>query len=133
MTRKKWSIFTYCIPLIALLIVASQFILVKTSYLNKWKGGGFGMYSEVHYYYNDLVINKLIKPIDSLIAEDRSLAAFVKNVKRRPNSANLQLIGELVSKYAISDTITVQVWKPLIDSNNSSYSRELVNQYQFVK
>ncbi len=133
MTKKKWSILTYSVPIIALIIVASQFFLVNTSRLNKWKGGGFGMYSEVHYYYNDLIVTNLTKPIDSLILEDRSIATFVMDVKRQPNDANLKHMAELVSKYATSDTIDIQIWRPLIDAKNSRYSRELMGNYQYIK
>lgn len=133
MTKKKWTLLNYSVPLVALLIVASQFFLVNTTKLNKWKGGGFGMYSELHYYYNDLVISNLKKPLDSIILQDRSVATFVMDVKRQPNNSNLKHMAQLISKYAINDTIKLQLWKPVIDSKNSKYTRELVNEYQFIK
>lgn len=133
MTKFKASIFKYWVPILALLVIAVHFILVKTSHLNKWKGGGFGMYSEVHYYYNDLVIDNLNKPLDSLIIEDKKIAHFVMDVKRLPNAGNLKKMAELVSKYVSSDTVTIQIWKPSIDSKHSTYSRELLNEYQFIK
>lgn len=133
MTKKKASIHKYWVPIIALLIIAVHFGLAKTSNLNRWKGGGFGMYSEVHYYFNDLVIDNLNKPLDAIIKEDKNFAGFVMDVKRLPNTKNLHNMAELASKYVSSDTVTIQIWKPLIDSKNSTYSRELVNQYQFIK
>ena len=133
MTKKTASILKYSVPVVALIVICVHFILVKTSNLNKWKGGGFGMYSEVHYYYNDLFIDNLNKPLDSIIKEDRIIASFVMDVKRLPNIGNLQKMAELASKYVSSDTVTVQIWKPLIHSKKSTYSRELVNQYQFIK
>jgi len=133
MTKLKASILKYWVPMIALLIISIHFILVKTSHLNKWKGGGFGMYSEVHYHFNDLVIDNLNKPLDSLIIEDKNIAHFVINVKRHPNAGNLKKMAEFASKYVSSDTVTIQVWKPVIEAKNSTYSRELINQYQFIK
>lgn len=133
MTKKKWPILTYIVPIVALIVVASQIFLVNTSRLNKWKGGGFGMYSEVHYYYNELIVTNLNKPIDSLILTDRRIAAFAMDVKRQPNDENLRHMAELASKYATSDTINVQIWRPLVDAKNSRYSRELMGNYQYIK
>jgi hypothetical protein len=127
------NILKYPVPIIAVLVIIVHFVLVKSSNLNKWKGGGFGMYSEVHYYFNDLVIDDLNKPLDSLIIEDRNIASFIMDVKRMPNNGNLHKMAELASKYVSSDTIKVQVWKPVIDAKNSTYSRELINRYQFIK
>jgi hypothetical protein len=133
MTKKTASIITYSVPIAALIVIAVHFMLVKTTNLNKWKGGGFGMYSEVHYYYDDLVIDNLNKPLDSIIKEDKTIANFVMDVKRSPNTGNLQKMAELASKYVSSDTVTIQIWKPLINSKNSTYSRALVNKHQFIK
>lgn len=133
MTKPKVLIFKYWVPIIALVIVAVHFFLTKTTNLNSWKGGGFGMYSEVHYYFYDLVIEDLNKPLDELVKEDKSIDQFVMVVKRSPNDQNLHRMAELAFKYVSSDTVTIQIWKPLIDSKNSTYSRELINEYQFIK
>ncbi len=133
MTRKTVKLYTYIVPIVALVVVCIHFILAGTTKLSPWKGGGFGMYAEVHYYYSDLVIGNLNKPLDSIIKQDRQVAEFVMDVKRTPNDLTLKHMAELVSKYANSDTLTVQIWKPSVDSKSSTYSRELVNQYQYIK
>ena len=133
MTKKKIKLLNYIIPIIALLVVAIHFILANTTQLSPWKGGGFGMYSEVHYYYNDLIVSNLNKPFDSIVKQDKQVAQLVMDVKRSPNNTTLKHMAELVSKYATKDTITVQLWKPKVDAKASTYSRELVNQYQFIK
>lgn len=132
-TKHKFKILTYSVPILALLVVIIQFILVQTTNLSPWKGGGFGMYTGIHYYYNDLVISNLNKPFDSIVKHDRQVAKFVMDVKRTPNNATFKHIAELVSKYATKDTITVQLWQPTVDTKNSTYSRTLVKQYQFIK
>ena len=133
MARPKVSIHKYWVAILAFLVICVHFLLVKTWNLNRWKGGGFGMYSEVHYYLNDLVIDDLITPLDSLILKDKIIANHVRAVKRIPNAGNLKKMAEAASKYVSGDTVTIQVWKPLIDSKNSTYSRELATQYQFIK
>ncbi|MCK7588969.1 hypothetical protein M0G43_00125 [Subsaxibacter sp. CAU 1640] len=124
---------SYIVPISALLVIGIQFLLIKHYKLNPWKGGGFGMYSQIHYYYNDLIINDLKKPFDSIIKQDRQVASFVMDVKRTPNKNNLKHMAELVSQYAKRDSITIQIWKPSVNAETSSYTRELLIEYQFVK
>ena len=133
MTKKKFNILNYSIPIVALLVVALHFILASTINLSPWKGGGFGMYATVHYYYDDLVITNLNKPFDSIVKQDKNVANFVMDVKRFPNTSSLKHLAELVSKYATNDTIDLQIWKPSIDAKSSSYSRILIQHYQFIK
>ena len=133
MVKPKFNLIRYIVPIIALLVVILHFILTKTTELSPWKGGGFGMYAEVHYYYSEFVITNLNKSLDSIIKQDRQVAEFVMDVKRSPNNKNLKHMAELVSKYATNDTITVQLWRPKVDSNTETYSRELINHYQFIK
>ncbi|MEZ4803654.1 MAG: hypothetical protein R2797_12855 [Gelidibacter sp.] len=133
MSKKNWPILKYAVPIVALMIIGVHFILVRTSNLNKWKGGGFGMYSEVHYYFNEVYINNLTEPLDSLIADDKNIGNLMMDVKRMPNKMNLKKMATVMSNYVTNDTVTIEVWKPLIDSKNSKYSRELINKYQFIK
>jgi hypothetical protein len=117
----------------ALVIIVVHFFLVNTSHLSKWKGGGFGMYSEVHYYYNEVFIKNLEQPLDELLAKDKNLRIVLMAVKRMPSKTNYEKMAETVSKYVDGDTISIQVWKPLINSKDATYSRELINQYQYIK
>ncbi|MEO6347625.1 MAG: hypothetical protein ABIO60_06915 [Aquaticitalea sp.] len=132
MTKKNWSILKYAIPILALLIIVIQFGIVNATNLNKWKGGGFGMYTEVHCYYNEVYIKHLEHSLDSLRTIDFPLDQAIKKAKCLPNTYNLREIAKLVSKYG-TDTITVQIWKPLVEAQSNSYSRELVNEFQFIK
>lgn len=132
-SKKKFKILTYSVPIVALVVVVLHFILVKTTQLSPWKGGGFGMYAEMHYYYYDIEVSHLNKPIDSVLLVDRKVARFLMDLKRMPNDANLERMGQMVSKYATNDTITIQLWKPLIDAKTSAYSRELLKQYHYIQ
>lgn len=131
--KKKFKIWTYSVPIVALVVVALHFLLVQTTQLSPWKGGGFGMYAEMHYYFYDIEVSHLEKPMDSVILLDRKVARFLMQLKRMPSNANLERMGQMVSKYATNDTLTIQLWKPLIDAKTSSYSRELLKQYQYIK
>lgn len=133
MIKRYGTILKYTIPIIALLIILIQFAIVKSTHLTKWKGGGFGMYTEVHCYYNEVYIKNLGSALDSLRTIDYTLDKAVKQAKCLPNTSNLKDIAKLVSKYETKDTVTVQVWKPLINAQNASYSRELIIEYQWIR
>lgn len=48
MTRIKFRFLALIVPIICLTIAGIQLYLSKTSALSLWKGGGFGMYTELH-------------------------------------------------------------------------------------
>lgn len=52
------------IPGLAVISIAIQFYTAHTQNLSKWKGGGNGMYTELHYIYNQVHITQL--SVDSL-------------------------------------------------------------------
>lgn len=133
MAKKRANIFIYWVPALALLVVAIQLVLCNTWNLTKWKGGGFGMYSEVHYYYHDVFISPLTVSLDTLQKKDANISDAIKQAKRMPFDANLKRMGELVSKYAPGDSISIQIWKPRIDAKNALYARELINQVTIIK
>ncbi len=133
MSKKRANIFIYWVPALALLVVGIQFVLCSTWNLTKWKGGGFGMYSEVHYYYHEVYISPLKVSLDSLQKKDANITDAIKNAKRMPSDANLNRIGQLISKYAPGDTISIQIWKPHLDARKARYSRELINQVTIIK
>lgn len=133
MKNQRANIFIYWVPALAFLVVAIQLILSINWNLTKWKGGGFGMYSEVHFYYHDVFISPLSIPLDSLQKKDKNISDAIMQAKRMPSDANLRRMGELVSKYAPGDSISIQIWKPRIDAKNAMYSRELINQVTIVR
>lgn len=133
MAKKRANIFIYWVPALALLVVAIQLVLCNTWNLTKWKGGGFGMYSEVHYYYHDVFISPLTVSLDTLQKKDANISDAIMQAKRMPSDANLKRMGELVSKYAPGDSISIQIWKPRIDAKNALYARELINQVTIIK
>ncbi|PIK14204.1 hypothetical protein [Halobacteriovorax sp. JY17] len=44
----KKNFLLYLIPMVALVVGVIQWSLVETTLLSRWKGGGFGMYTELH-------------------------------------------------------------------------------------
>jgi hypothetical protein len=121
----------YGIPSLAVMVIAIQLFFVSTQSLNKWKGGGYGMYTGIHFYYDQIYIPGL--SFDSLIADNYDLKEAFSKLKIMPNDKNLKTTAELVLKITQKDSIHIQFWKPIVNSKNGVYSRVLFNEIHVKK
>jgi len=133
MKKKYPKILNYIVPIIALVVIAIQVIMVETNNLSKWRGGGFGMYSEVHYQQREVWINNTNIQLDSIFENDKEVELAVKRARLLPSKKELQKTAKLVKNHFNTDTITIQVWKPYMDISTSKYSRKLVNEVTYIK
>lgn len=124
--KPKSLLLNYGIPSLALVVVLIQLFFVNTQSLNKWKGGGYGMYTEIHYYYNQIYIPGMM--VDSMIEDDDDMKTTLGRVKLMPNHDNLKKAAALVLETTQKDSIHIQIWKPTVNSTNGVYSRVLVNE-----
>lgn len=110
------------IPTILVLVSAAQYYQVKTNNLTPWKGGGFGMYSTMHFEYREVWFFGLNEGIDPFYGNVDELGA----VRRYPSINNIELLANKVkSKYNVSN-FTVEVWEEKY-SQTGVISRELLN------
>lgn len=123
---KKEFIIKYGIPSIAVIIILIQLFFVNTKKLNKWKGGGYGMYTELHYSANQIFIPGL--SVDSLIKENHRIKNTLGYLMLMPNRYNLKKAGELILRTTHKDSIHIQIWKPVVHSKTGIYSRELIDE-----
>ena len=129
----------YGIPILAIIVIAIQFFFVKTQQLNHWKGGGYGMYTKVHFYYNQIYIPGV--SVDSLVDNNNDIKNAFRMLKIMPNDGSILAIfdgnnahfyeaAQLVLKATAKDSIHVQLWEPSVNSNSGTYSRVLINEIQ---
>lgn len=116
----------YGISFITVVVIAIQLFLANTQRLNAWKGGGYGMYTSIHYYYNQIYIPGMV--VDSMIADDNQMKRVLGRLKLMPNDDNLVKAAKYVMKTTDEDSIHIQIWKPTVNSENGIYSRALVNE-----
>ena len=110
------------IPLLITGIAGAQLYKAQNGF-TRWKGGGFGMYSEMHYNLNQIWLN------DQLIEKEQLPEELSKSFKRKPSDTHAKLIlKELASD--IPDAETLQLWRPTFDFESMTYSRKLVYEYQ---
>jgi hypothetical protein len=116
----------YGIPSLAILVIVVQLFFVKTQRLSKWKGGGYGMYTETHYWNNQIHISGL--SVDSLLKDHLEMKSTLGYLMLMPSRANLKKAAELVLKTTTKDSIHIQIWKPSINSKNGIYTRVLIDE-----
>lgn len=54
--KNKFFAF-FSLPLLVLIVACIQIYNTETTNLSRWKGGGFGMYTNINEVYNIIVIN----------------------------------------------------------------------------
>ncbi|WP_405572311.1 hypothetical protein [Winogradskyella sp. Asnod2-B02-A] len=125
-TTSKELFLKYGIPSLAILVIAIQFFFIKTQQLNQWKGGGYGMYTKIHFYYNQIYIPDI--SVDSLADNNNGIKNAFRMLKIMPNDANFYKAAQLVLKATDKDSVHLQLWEPSVNSSNGTYSRVLINE-----
>lgn len=133
MALNQKKIVKYFVPILMFLVAAFQLFQVNNEGLTRWKGGGYGMYSEIHYssyevwttYKGEIKEIKNIEKIDGITPEESK--RLILKVKLFPNNRNLRALAKILKKDE-DYPITIQVWKPKINLNNLSYSRVLLKE-----
>lgn len=132
MFKKYHKKLVFCVPVIALIVITFQVVMVKTNQLSRWKGGGFGMYSEIHHGHNEIWLKHKTISIDSLAQKNKRLNASIKRLKAHQTKNNLKTTAKLIQKLTQYDTIVLQVWKPKIDVNKATYYRTLASEITYI-
>ena len=132
MKRPPLKKINFTVAFLALSVVLFQLIRVYTEGLSRWKGGGFGMYTEVHYKQHEIWVNHANFSLDSLAKNNSKVRESIVKLKRTPSDKNLHQTAQLIQKFAQIDTLTIQVWKPKIAIENAEYTRELINELKYI-
>ena len=127
----KEFLLKYGIPSLALIVVVIQLFLVNTKNLSRWKGGGYGMYTEIHYFYNQIYIPGM--SVDSLVKDNLEMKSTLGHLMVMPNEINLKKAAELVLRTSKQDSVDVQIWKPIVNSENGMFTRVLVGEIHLNK
>lgn len=124
--RRKELVLKYGIPGLAILVIVVQLSFVYTKKLNRWKGGGYGMYSEIHYRSNQIYIPGM--SLDSLLKDHREMKRTLGYLMLMPNKDNLNKAATLILETTQRDSIHLQIWKPTVNSENGSFTRVLIDE-----
>ena len=122
----KERLLKYGIPILAVIVVVIHFFFANTKSLSKWKGGGYGMYTEIHYSSNQIYIPGM--SVDSLVKGNLEIKNQLRYLMLMPNRINLTKAGELILKITRKDSLHIQIWKPNVNSTTGHYTRELIDE-----
>ena len=111
----------YLVSFLVILVFCYQLFLVNHG-LNRWKGGGFGMYSDYHIYHYDLKINGVSYKKDSIYS-NKKYNSVIKNYQYFPNSENTT---KLISKLKLNkDMLNLKIYQPKLNTENMQLSKKL--------
>ena len=98
--------------------------------LTRWKGGGFGMYSEMHPNYRNVVINDSLYKIDSLKINSKKHVA-VKKYAFFPKEKYFQSLAQTLDLK--SDTIRIEVWQLDFDAKKRQLTNKKIKSDVYIK
>jgi hypothetical protein len=121
----KWSL-----PVLVLVVIGAQFFMVYRHRLTRWKGGGFGMYSQIH-------------PIDKrvwIVTRDSSWSVHEKNstlgkmahtLRFYPNHKKLQQFARKVASTYRIEVFAVEIWEPHLNPKSNTLARKLTARIEY--
>lgn len=112
----------YGVPLAAVVVAATQFFLVHATGLSRWKGGGFGMYSDYHELQHDLV---LLSPEGDLLPARSVPIDTLRLARIWPTRYHLYLLGN-AARPAATQAVVVQLWSFAFDLRSRELRRKLI-------
>jgi hypothetical protein len=112
-----------------LAVAALQMFLVEATSLTRWKGGGFGMYSEPHFLSRQIWFGHRTPGglIFEPAPEQRAMLAPILSCKRWPA---IGCLAHLVEIAELPGLEVVQVWSPRVDPRTLAYTRTLLAEYR---
>ncbi len=125
--------FKSAIPIIALVVTLSQVVMVYVYDISPWRGGGFGMYSRIHYNRYEVWVNNIEINYDSLHKNDGRYYYLTKKIRIKPGTENMLALGNYLSHKTAKDSVHIQVWAPQMDADKGIYTRKLINEVAYVR
>lgn len=119
----------YGIPTLMLGIVISQLFQIPKG-LTRWKGGGYGMYSEIHPDFRQVVINDSLIVLDSLAPNKKMRAALKKYAFYPKDKYKQNLIKH--SNWP-TDNMKIEVWQLFFDSKTQLLNKKIIHQDVYIK
>ncbi len=119
------------LPLALLLAVAAyQMWRVEVDGLTRWRGGGFGMYSSVHYGESEVWIGfsrgEGLNFVPMTTAGTVEARLLLPRCRVFPTEESL----EELALYITPGAGALQIWRPRLDPETLAFDRELLAEYR---
>ncbi len=112
------------LPVLVLLVAGHQYYTAKNHSLSKWKGGGFGMYSELHFGARDIWVQS-DSGFYSIFSgpENYKYRRYANKARIHPKSGAMNKLAEYIKADQRLKKIRIQVWELVFDPENFSLTR----------
>lgn len=130
--KLKWLdwVRRYGVTVLLLLVAFNQLYLTTFGNLSRWKGGGFGMYTEFHpTYYRVYTKFKTSPPPGTNFTPSPFMGIMRKKIRINPTEKNLRKLKREMRKGSGIQDLVIQVWKPKFDPKTMKFYRELYREY----
>lgn len=116
-------------------VAAAQFYQVYFTHLTRWKGGGFGMYSEVHPKFRQVWLIKEDTSIRlfNMYKQPEKLVKSAHRLKFAPSPQKMQKMAKEAANHYNINLLTVQVWEPYIKPETNVLSMKLIGEEIYEK
>lgn len=108
-----------------------------TKGLSKWKGGGYGMYSQIHFNRNEIwygtSTNCFLEITDESLLNTKEARKVFNSVKRYPNKKKLEKLANLIENELEIEGLIIQVWRPKVNTTELTYTRELIYEFSRIE
>jgi len=101
------------VPLLLVIVASYQLYKSQTTFQSQWKGGGFGMYTDIHPLFNKITINDSIIVTDTIF---RKGAYQLYNLHKNqfllyPNQTHLEKFISTTKLYN-EDSLKINIYAP---------------------
>ncbi len=123
----KKNILVYLPVTLCLVVIIFQVSMQKNYNLTKWKGGGFGMYTEMHHTYYTVDV-RTTGVSNRVLYRDKQIAYQIDLCKILPTDTQLKKLATLIRTKNNNQSVHIVVLKPKLSAVDMSVSMEKINQ-----
>jgi hypothetical protein len=124
----------YALPLLIIIVAIYQFYMVYRHNLTRWKGGGFGMYSEMHPLTREVWIgnkDSIWRATNPKITP-KEVPKKANWLRYAPNQKNILTFAALAAEKYKLDSLVVQVWEPYLDPDKNLLGTKLIREVHYA-
>ena len=108
----------------------------ETEGTTRWRGGGFGMYSEINWQERIIWISSKEKDFSvnsNALLKNPKYINLQARIKRVPSQKNMRELAQLIGNYTENLSIIIQVWKPEFNLEKKILKKILINEYHLLR
>lgn len=130
----KNGLLKWTLPVGMLLVICLQFYKVFSDQLTRWKGGGYGMYTEVHPQERQVWVQwgDSVKQVNTATGHSIQWHRKAVLLCYRPNAEKMKKFARDYARAHHLSSVKIQVWKPQVDARYNTLSRTLINEISYA-